>query len=83
MNDNYQHCEVCRTRQPREWRLIEKPYYNGTRRSVLCPACHTAYRAAMQARGWAILPGVLAASRMNAGGPTTEDVIMKNKNAAQ
>lgn len=76
MNDNYTTCEVCKTDAPREWRLIEKPYYNRTRRSVLCPACYIGARQPIRYEGWEILPGVLVGSWMN-GSPITDDVIMQ------
>ena len=76
------HCEKCRT-APRAWREIERRYYNGRRRAIICEGCYTAFRHTMQREGWVILDGVVIPSRMNAGGPITEDVIMKHKTDAQ
>lgn len=73
------HCEKCRT-APRAWREIERR----TRRAIICEGCYTAYRHTLQREGWAILPGVVIPSRINAGGPDiAEDIILKRKPAAQ
>lgn len=75
-------CEHCKTQAPRYWYTLERRYYNGTRRGIVCQGCYMSSRYAVQAAGWAILPGIMAESRVNAG-PITEDVIMQTKPAAQ
>lgn len=78
------HCEHCKTQAPRYWYDLERRYYNGTRRAILCQGCYISSRHAVTSAGWAILPGLMADSRVNACGPITEDVIMKQtKSAAQ